>query len=109
MAFKKLCVSVVLLLGPIALASGSLYQPFSLLHASQQIDPIKAAQGIKDPVDQQKIRDLIKQLGDDAFDKREAADKQPAAMGLAALDLIQKAAAESTDAKVRERRRNWRG
>jgi HEAT repeats len=57
----------------------------------------------KPNVDEKAIRALIGQLGDDAFEVREAAHKRLAALGEPALELLQKAAKESTDAEVRER------
>jgi WD40 repeat protein len=53
--------------------------------------------------DEKTIRALIAQLGDDSFDKREAADKALGALGSAALPLLRKAAADATDLEVRER------
>jgi hypothetical protein len=49
------------------------------------------------------INHLIKELGDDEFAKREAASKELAAMGPAALDALRKAAASSEDAEIRTR------
>jgi hypothetical protein len=57
-------------------------------------------QGTKSAVDEKTTRDLIRQLGDDSFEKREAADKKLTAMGDAALALLEKAALESLDPEV---------
>jgi WD40 repeat protein len=57
----------------------------------------------KEPADEKTIRDLIKQLGDDAFDKREDAAKRLAAIGEPALTLLQQAAKDNPDAEVRQR------
>jgi hypothetical protein len=66
-------------------------------------DAAKAPETKKDPTDEKSIRALIMQLGDDSFETRDAADKRLAAIGEAALELLQKAAKESADAEVRER------
>src|SRR5262245_19344279 len=50
-----------------------------------------------------KIDDLIKQLGDDSFAKREAASKALAQLGEPALAALRKAADSSDDAEVRTR------
>jgi hypothetical protein len=57
----------------------------------------------KEEADEKAIRDLLKQLGDDAFDKREDAAKRLAAIGEPALMLLQKAAKDNPDAEVRQR------
>ncbi len=103
MHFKQLCTMAVLLLGTSALASVPPGSFISSLDATQQKDPAKAAPDQKVHVDAEKIRDLIKQLGDDSFDQREAADKQLAAIGEPALEFLQKAVMDSTDPEVRER------
>jgi WD40 repeat protein len=54
-------------------------------------------------VDEKTIRELIKQLGDDSFDKREEADKQLAAIGEPALELLRQAAKDGPDAELRQR------
>ena len=54
-------------------------------------------------VDEKAIRALIAQLSDDAFVKREAAQKRLAEIGGLALELLKKAAKESPDAETRER------
>ena len=77
----------------VALASGGLFAHSNGAQASQDK---------KQPVSAETIRDLIKQLSDDSFDKREAADKALAAIGAPALELLSKAAAENPDAEVRQ-------
>jgi hypothetical protein len=57
----------------------------------------------KQSVDEKTIRELIKQLGDDSFDKREEASKQLVDIGEAALDLLRLAAKDNPDAEVRQR------
>ncbi len=49
------------------------------------------------------ISELIKELGHHQFAKRQAASKELAAVGPAALDALRKAAASSKDAEVRKR------
>ena len=53
--------------------------------------------------DEKTIRALIDQLGDESFDKREAAEKRLADIGEPALALLDKAAKENSEAEVRER------
>jgi regulation of enolase protein 1 (concanavalin A-like superfamily) len=71
--------------------------------------PVAAQDGAKEPpvkkeaADEKTIRALIADLGDDAFDKRQAAEKRLAAMGEAALAPLEKAAKENADAEVRDR------
>jgi uncharacterized protein (TIGR03067 family) len=52
-----------------------------------------------------KIRALIKQLGDDAFAKREAASKKLETIGMPALAALRAAATSSGDAEIRQRAR----
>jgi regulation of enolase protein 1 (concanavalin A-like superfamily) len=61
------------------------------------------ARKTKNTPDEKNIRALIAQLGDNAFEKREAAEKQLAAIGLPALELLRKTAADGTDLEARER------
>ncbi len=80
---------------------------FLLLVASltwQQAAPAQGAapQAPQEVVDEKLIGALITQLGDDAFDKREDASRRLAAIGEPALPLLKKAAAESSDAEVRD-------
>ena len=53
--------------------------------------------------DADKIARLIRQLGDDAFPKREAADRELEAIGAPALAALRDAAAASRDAEIRWR------
>jgi uncharacterized protein (TIGR03067 family) len=53
--------------------------------------------------DADKIARLIRQLGDDAFAKREAASKELEAIGAPALAALRKAAASSDDLEIRRR------
>src|ERR1700736_1559430 len=53
--------------------------------------------------DEKTIRELITQLGDDAFDNRQAAQKRLVAIGEPALELVRKASKECADAEVRAR------
>src|SRR5205085_5407297 len=57
----------------------------------------------KEVADESAISALIRQLGDDAFDKREQAQKKLAAIGEPALEMLSKAVKESTDVEVRTR------
>jgi WD40 repeat protein len=52
---------------------------------------------------QRKIAGLIKQLGDDSFDKREAASKTLESIGKPAVRALRKAAGASTDLEIRWR------
>src|SRR5207253_2850796 len=54
-------------------------------------------------VDEKTIAALITQLGDGDYDKREAAHKQLAKVGEAALPALRKAAKASADAEVKLR------
>src|SRR5262245_36720645 len=51
----------------------------------------------------QRIAALIRQLGDDDFEKREAASKELDAIGEPALDALRKAAASGAEAEIRSR------
>jgi hypothetical protein len=53
--------------------------------------------------DAEKIARLIKQLGDDAFAKRESASKELEGIGAPALAALRKAAASSADPEIRRR------
>jgi WD40 repeat protein len=68
---------------------------------AQDAAPTKDAK--KEAVDEKTIRGLIVQLGDDAFDKRESADKRLGEIGEPALDFLKKAVKDSADPEVRER------
>jgi tricorn protease-like protein len=71
-----------------------------LLDAGQK-GPTPSAK--QDTADEKTIQALIMQLGDESFDKREAAYKRLSSLGKVAQPLLQKAAKDSTDAEVRER------
>jgi hypothetical protein len=89
-----------LLLGLTALCHVSLFWRETVPAATGQ----NAAQTPKSvAVDEKTIRGLIAQLGDDSFDKREAAQKSLADIGLPAFDLLRNAATEAADLEVRER------
>ncbi|HWY88491.1 MAG TPA: hypothetical protein VNX28_17395 [Gemmataceae bacterium] len=75
---------------------------FSACHFLAQ-DASPTTQPKKDAVDEKTIRALIVELGDDSFDKRVAAQKRLAAIGLPALDMVRHAAKEGTDLETRER------
>jgi WD40 repeat protein len=60
------------------------------------------ARDVKQQPDAKRIAALIKQLGDDAFEKREAAGEELESIGMAALDALKKAAA-SGDPEVGRR------
>jgi WD40 repeat protein len=53
--------------------------------------------------DERTISALIKQLGDDSFVKREAADKQLTTIGLPAMKLLEQAAKDNGDTEIRQR------
>jgi len=95
-------VNWLCLLGLVALASGILGGE-ALSRPGQQKDASKAEQAKKGPADEQTIRSLIDQLGDDSFDKREAAEKRLTEIGAPAAELLRKAAKDSPDAEIRLR------
>ena len=64
---------------------------------------VVSPQDKKGQVHEKTIRDLIKQLGDESFEKREAADKALAAMGATAHELLRDAAKQHADVEVRNR------
>jgi WD40 repeat protein len=113
MTLRQLRAVTFLLLGVGTLGGGVLGW-HSLAHAILSIAPAPLpdegrgrrqglAQTNKVVVDEQTIRELIKQLGDDSYDKREAADKRLAAIGEPAVALLVKALRETTDPEVRQR------
>jgi WD40 repeat protein len=73
-----------------------------LLPGVQSSPPTKAQQTKAEDVNPKTIRDLIQQLGDDSFSKREAADKLLAEIGEPALKLLREAL-KSPDAEIRQR------
>ena len=92
----------VLLLSTMALLGGGLLALEGMSNATQTTGPAPSPQDKKD-VDDKALLDLIKQLGDDFFDKREAAGKRLEAIGEPALKLLTQAAREDGDAEVRQR------
>jgi hypothetical protein len=62
-----------------------------------------APEAKKVAVDEKTIRALIVDLGNESFEKREAAQKRLAGVGGPAIKLLNKAAKESTDQEVRDR------
>jgi WD40 repeat protein len=95
-------LNVLFLLVPAALAFGLLAGDIQV-RSAQQKDPDKAEQPAKGAVDEQAIRSLIQQLGDDSYEKREAAQKRLIEIGASARDLLRKAAKENPDAEIRFR------
>ena len=74
------------------LVLGTLGSGLFLWHFAAGASAAKAvAQSKGGDVDEQTIRRLIEQLGDDSFDKREEADKRLAAIGEPALALLNRA------------------
>lgn len=57
----------------------------------------------RDAAEAEKIRSLIAQLGDDNFDKREAAEKELVVYGEVAIDLLKQAMGAQADAETRTR------
>ncbi len=90
--------SLILLL-IMALFGGGLLAMDALANTTQTT---QTTQNKKD-VDDKTIADLIKQLGDDSFEKREEAAKKLTAIGEPIRALISQAAKENPDAEVRQR------
>ena len=95
-------VWTVLLVTALACGSG-LDGRCSLLEVTSASDDLKSARERKGVVAEASVRDLIKQLGDASYDKREAADKRLAAIGEPAWDLLHEAALASADAETGHR------
>jgi WD40 repeat protein len=87
---KALLLLAVLSLGLLAITSSA--TGASIRQAKQQIDD-------------KQIRDLVRQLGDDQFEKREEAGKKLIAVGEPALVTLQLAARVSEDPEIRQRAR----
>ena len=87
-------VSILLVIGAGSLACSG----------DEKKDATPAAE--KGKVDEQTMRALIKQLGDESYAKREAASKALTAIGEPALDLLHSAANDASDAEIRTRARN---
>jgi WD40 repeat protein len=66
-------------------------------------DKPPAPEGKKEAADEKTLRALIAQLGDESFDKREAAAKRLAEIGEPALKLIESAVEQAGDPEVRAR------
>src|SRR5207244_2434635 len=96
MPSRLLLTATVILLGALALAG-------HYVLATQESNQAKTEQDKKEPVTDETIRGLIKQLGDDSYERRESAFKRLAAIGEPALELLKKEARESKDAEVRQR------
>jgi hypothetical protein len=94
---------IVLLVGLAALIAAATLWNQDLIEARQATDKDKSAQGEKQQVDQKAIQDLIRQLGEESYEKREAAHKSLEAIGSPALELLKKVASESSDAEVQQR------
>jgi WD40 repeat protein len=60
-------------------------------------------QAKQEQVDEKTIRDLIQQLGDEVFARREEASKRLAEIGTAATELLRAAAKDNPDAEIRVR------
>jgi WD40 repeat protein len=102
MFFSHGRVNWLCLLGLVALACGLLGgDAFS--RSVQQKDVTKVEQPKKGSADEQTIRSLIDQLGDDSFDKREAAEKRLIEIGASAAEQLGKAAKDSPDPEIRQR------
>ncbi len=94
--------SAIFLFAVAALAGLHMLGANAFSPAGQTTGPAKSAQDKQD-VDDKTILALIKQLGDDSFDKRDSADKKLAEIGDRALALLEKAAKDDPDAEVRLR------
>src|SRR5437868_13303806 len=88
------------LLGAAAVAAAGLGSV--LADAAQSARPVTGEQS-KQEVADKTILELIKLLGDDFYEAREAAAKRLAAIGEPALKLLENAALASKDAEVRQR------
>jgi len=84
------------------IATALLFQGVASADAAQNGGQTTTDVGAKKATDGS-ISGLIKQLGDDSFERREEAGKRLAAIGEPALKLLQKAALEGKDAEIRER------
>jgi WD40 repeat protein len=99
----QLRLAAVLLLGLGAVGTYGSLANQSMAKAVRTSGAPNTAQDKKAQIDAETIRNLIKDLGHDSFEKRDAADKALTAIGEPALEFLRKAAAESTDAEVRQR------
>jgi WD40 repeat protein len=89
----------LLALGLLLFAAGS------YLAANQAVvpDQAKSAEAKQNPVDEKTIRDLIQQLGDESFEKRDQANQRLAEIGEPAIELLKNAAKDNPDAEIRNR------
>jgi WD40 repeat protein len=85
------------------LLSGALSVGLLALVSSPHMTLARGLQDKKEQVDEKTIRELIQQLGDDAFTKREEAAQKLNTIGEPAVNLLQKAAKDSADAEIRQR------
>src|SRR5262245_18214160 len=97
---QSMAATVVLLVAAV-LVTGK--QRAALIRAVANDGQTKAKEGAKEAVSEKAISDLIKQIGDDSYEVREAAVKRLTAIGEPALKLLQKEAAQSKDAETRLR------
>ena len=95
-------VSALFLLSAVAIVGNQIAGTNPVFSAADATSPATSKQDKKD-LDDKTILALIKELGDDAFEKREAADKRLAEIGERALQLLEKAAKDDPDAEVRQR------
>jgi RNA polymerase sigma factor (sigma-70 family) len=79
---------------------GPVFLPGGAVAEAQAAPPIARAEAAPDNRD---IEHLIKQLGNDEFEEREAATKALKKVGKPALEALHKAATENADAEVRAR------
>ncbi len=106
MSANQVRTATVFVLGMILLVGALTWHPRLGATNPPVQEKSPSPQDKKDAVDEKTIATLIKQLGDDSFDIREAADKKLTAIGEPAMDLLKKAAMESTDPEVRQHRRS---
>jgi RNA polymerase sigma factor (sigma-70 family) len=103
MSFTRVQTMSCLLLTTVLLAGSGLFRYCSVpaTSSAKAALPIAAASPATDK--QMLIRELIEQLGDDNFQKRDEAERRLVAIGLPALELLRRAARESSDPEVRRR------
>jgi RNA polymerase sigma factor (sigma-70 family) len=98
MFISKLQTVGVLLLGLAVLGGGGLLTCRSMSNGLLASSAVTAAE-----VDEKTIRDLIRQLGDEDFEKRETAQQRLIELGEPALEQLRQAARDSKDAEIRQR------
>ncbi len=94
---------VILLLSAAVWVGSQLLGATAATNVALTTSPTKSRQDKKPPVDEQTIHKFIKQLGDNSFYKREEASKRLTDIGEPALELVKKAAKDSTDLEIRVR------